>query len=62
MAVHGAGLAPSENLPLLQDVVIDRIAMRSKLAAGIARVQSNLLSKALQTWIAWRVSKVIPSD
>ena len=44
---------------LLQDAVAETIILRGKVAACIARLQSNLLSKALQTWIGQHATEVI---
>ena len=43
---------------LLQGMVMDRAAMRSKLAACIGRLQGNLVSKALHTWKAQHDNEV----
>ena len=45
---------------LLQGMVMDRIAMRGKLAACIARLQGSLVSKALHTWKAQYANEVVP--
>ncbi len=43
---------------LLQNMVQDRITVRGKLAACIARLQGNLVSKALETWKAQHATEV----